>query len=285
MQYCEWLSRKTGRYFRLPTEREWEYAARAGDTGEAPPGIPDLAWCAGNAKRITHPGGLKKANAFGLHDMLGNLWEYCLEFDVPPVYGPVLRGGCWATPPGELTYAARRLIPKNWFLDDCVLPRSVWWLGSDKTQQGFRVVCAAGAGDAKEREVYAARIEIKILQSKEDQAVSFEGASADLFCRVNGELRNGGDRTIDELEVAVFNLTLEGQPHWTDEEGSKPHRASFGKCWPVLPNGRSAGPERAPLKPGETRPVALYLPSTFAPASEVSKNFGARVTNLRFAKE
>ena len=284
--YCEWLSRKTGRYFRLPTESEWEYAARAGDTAPAPAKIGDVAWIAGNAKQATHPCGEKKPNAFGLHDMLGNVWEYCLEYDQPPAYSPVLRGGCFATTAADVTYASRRLIPANWFQDDCVRPRSVWWLGSGKIHQGFRVVCVAGPEDAKEREAYAERIEIRILSSQDDVEVKVETATADLWCKVTGEVRNGGDRPLDELEISVYFLTPGGKPHWWDNESAKPHRASFSKCWPVLPNGVRAGDGVKPMKPGETRPFVLYLPSSFAPDAEVDrKKFGGGATNLKFAKE
>jgi hypothetical protein len=283
--YCEWLSRKTGRYFRLPTESEWEYAARAGDAGAAPAKVLEGAWGTGNAKKVTHQSGKLKPNAFGLYDMLGNLWEYTLEYDQPPVYGPVLRGGCYATTAEELTYASRRLISQNWFQDDCVRPRSVWWLGSEKAQQGFRVVCVQGPEDQKERDAYLPKIEVKIFSSKEDVDVKVEKATPDLFCEVKGEVRNAGDRTLEELEVAVYYLTPDGKPHWVDNESAKPHRATFSKLWPALPNGVRAGEGVKPMKPGEARPFVLYVPSAFGPETEVSKNFGGAATNLKFAKE
>jgi Sulfatase-modifying factor enzyme 1/TIR domain len=80
---------------RLPTEKEWEYAARAGSTG-ARYGAPDaIAWYSDNSGETTHPVGLKQANAFGLYDMLGNVWEWTADNYDPSGEYKVVRGGSW----------------------------------------------------------------------------------------------------------------------------------------------------------------------------------------------
>lgn len=68
---------------RLPTEAEWEYAARAGTTGETYGPLDEIAWYEANAGHRTHPVGQKLANAFGVYDMLGNVWQWCQDW-----YGP-----------------------------------------------------------------------------------------------------------------------------------------------------------------------------------------------------
>ena len=107
----------------LPTEAQWEYACRAG-TQEARYGeLEAVAWYNGNASHTTHPVGLKAPNAWGLHDMLGNVWEWCQDYyddyqvvgDVTenPVgpsrgVGRVLRGGSWLNP-AQFVRAAFRI--------------------------------------------------------------------------------------------------------------------------------------------------------------------------------
>lgn len=76
----------TGMQFDLPTEEEWEYAARAGTTGPRYGELNDIAWYAGNSGGHIHPVGQKKPNAWGLHDMLGNVWQWCRDWYNPKAY-------------------------------------------------------------------------------------------------------------------------------------------------------------------------------------------------------
>jgi formylglycine-generating enzyme required for sulfatase activity/TolB-like protein len=107
---------------RLPTEAEWEFAARGGTTGSRYGDIDAVAWYGKNSGSKTHPVGRKQANAYGLYDMLGNVWEWCADWYDDKYYssstadnpkGPssgtarVLRGGSWDRAPGGVRASAR----------------------------------------------------------------------------------------------------------------------------------------------------------------------------------
>ena len=161
--YCKWLSAKTGRYYRLPTEAEWEYAARAGTTtaysfGDDPKKLGDYAWFTGNSDDKYHKVATKKPNAWGLYDMYGNVCEWTVdqyvadfykkfegkvaENPVSPAtteYGRVARGGSWDDDPQKCRSAARRASDKDWKKQDPQIPQSIWYL-TDANFLGFRVV-------------------------------------------------------------------------------------------------------------------------------------------------
>lgn len=138
-KYCEWLSIKTGKTYRLPTETEWRLAC-----GRRPrPPLTDHAWFAGNSDEMTQEVALKTPNQLGLYDMLGNLWEYCRgPYDASQPDRAVLRGGSWATPAEELTPASRLGFEDGWVLDDPNVPPGVWWV-PEGSQLGFRVLRAS----------------------------------------------------------------------------------------------------------------------------------------------
>lgn len=160
MQYCRWLSEKTGKAYRLPTEAEWEYAARAGAKDATPADLDAQAWHSGNAEETPHKVGLKKPNAFGLHDMLGNVAEWTLDMYSEgryaewgakvsqPVtlptdkrYPHATRGGSFIEGPARLRYAARQPSHEDWSQRDPQVPQSIWW-HTDADHVGFRVVRA-----------------------------------------------------------------------------------------------------------------------------------------------
>ena len=111
--YVKWLNQESQQQYRLPTEAEWEYAARAGTEtlwsfGDDKKAYSDHAWYAANSSKQTHPVGTKKVNPWGLYDMSGNVWEWCEDSYEPYTLEngetakvssntKVLRGGAWVT--------------------------------------------------------------------------------------------------------------------------------------------------------------------------------------------
>jgi len=167
--YCKWLTIMTGRYYRLPTEAEWEYACRAGTDsaysfGNDAENINDFAWHFGNSHEQTQRVKQKKPNAWGLYDMHGNVAEWVLEqyavdtyehrkpnmFGAPvraPVVrissmfsrGHIARGGHFDEELSGLRSARRLPAEGKWNEDDPSFPNSIWWLTSAPFV-GFRVV-------------------------------------------------------------------------------------------------------------------------------------------------
>ena len=157
--FCKWLSAKTGRFYRLPTEAEWEYACRAGTTASYSFDsnlIDEYAWYADNSQGTFHPSGLKKPNSFGLYDMHGNVAEWVLDHYDPKgydaasdsghfflrmesLYPRVFRGGSWRDPKEALRSSERNYSSPKLKQRDPQLPKSLWW-HTDAPHIGFRVV-------------------------------------------------------------------------------------------------------------------------------------------------
>lgn len=129
--YVTWLSSVTGKPYRLPTETEWEHAARLAAAGAA---LEEIAWHRGNAAKKTHPAGSKRADALGLFDLFGNAAEWV----VTPDGARVTRGGSFRDPLERLGPAARAAQDESWNERDPQLPKSQWWL-SDGPFVGFRL--------------------------------------------------------------------------------------------------------------------------------------------------
>lgn len=151
IQFCHWLYLKTGVFYRLPTEAEWEYACRAGTTtaysfGDDDTDIDKYAWFRGNSGDQTRAVGQKEPNAWGLYDMHGNVAEWTFdqysadtyqqyngEAVANPVQHPtelyphVVRGGSFEDAPEVLRSSARMRSDPSWKQLDPQIPRSNWW--------------------------------------------------------------------------------------------------------------------------------------------------------------
>jgi formylglycine-generating enzyme required for sulfatase activity len=130
VEFCNWLSAKEGKQYRLPTEAEWEYCCRAGKAaarycfGNGDEQLDNYAWYKDNSDDRTHRVGKLKPNAWGLHDMHGNAWEWCQDNYDPNYYNNsppkdpqggaggnrVLRGGSWYWSPEFCRSAFRHFI-------------------------------------------------------------------------------------------------------------------------------------------------------------------------------
>lgn len=107
--------------FRLPTEAEWEYACKAGTTGIRYGELDAIAWYKGNSENTTHSIGQKVPNAWGLYDMLGNVWEWCADIYDETVYGSyrIFRGAGWCDEERSVMATTRRRShPLNFKIDD-----------------------------------------------------------------------------------------------------------------------------------------------------------------------
>lgn len=122
--YCQWLSRKEGRHYRLPTESEWEYCCRAGSRSPFHGDVDKVCWSVENSDFTTHPVKQKEKNKWGLYDMHGHVIEWCSDwygpypdgFAVAPAgaengLGRVIRGGSWDNVPTLCRAASRDLCP------------------------------------------------------------------------------------------------------------------------------------------------------------------------------
>ncbi|MFI6334383.1 formylglycine-generating enzyme family protein [Streptomyces sp. NPDC050535] len=106
--------------YRLPTEAEWEHACRAGTTGPRYGPLDEIAWYRDNSHDRLHAVGGKRPNPWGLHDMLGNVWEWCWDIYDPEVYGTyrVLRGGGWFDEHWSCRSSVRRRSHPTFQVDD-----------------------------------------------------------------------------------------------------------------------------------------------------------------------
>ena len=149
VKFCGAISKRTGKTYRLPTEAEWEYACRAGSTteycfGDDEKSLGDYAWHFENSGGKPHPVGRKKPNAWGLHDMHGNVWEWCSDWYSAGYYAECERQGVVADPQGPGTGSYRVNRGGGWLNLYAVYCRSAFRdnvaPGDRGDYRGFRLV-------------------------------------------------------------------------------------------------------------------------------------------------
>lgn len=177
IQFCKWLYARTGVFYRLPTEAEWEYACRAGSKDDYSFGndakkLGEYAWFSGNSDKKTHDVGQKKPNAWGLYDMHGNVAEWTYDQYLPDFYASVgkaevsnpvavadklyplvIRGGSYEDDAKGVRSAARRASEPAWKQIDPQIPKSNWWF-PEAPFIGIRLVRPVNQPSKAEIEAY-----------------------------------------------------------------------------------------------------------------------------------
>ncbi|GJM35327.1 MAG: hypothetical protein DHS20C18_43280 [Saprospiraceae bacterium] len=179
LRYCQWLYQKTGEFYRLPTEAEWEYACKAGAKTNLPAGTDanqweTYGWFYENSYEKFHPVKEKMPNAWGIYDMLGNVSEWTLdnfvenysaEIEKAPddpwmvplkKHSRTVRGGSYEHPQEQCTCTFREKSQARWQARDPQIPKSRWW-NPDSQFLGFRLVKPAKEPTPEEVEAFFAK--------------------------------------------------------------------------------------------------------------------------------
>jgi len=174
MMFCRWLFQKTGKFYRLPTEAEWEFACKAGTNtnyffGNDASRLTQYAWFKSNSNNKYQKVGLKKPNPWGLYDILGNVAEWTMDqYDADYLkkttegekdkiiiptsrYPRTIRGGSYLDESKLLSSTSRQFSQTSWNKRDPQLPKSRWWL-TDGMFVGFRIVCPVNQPTQEEAE-------------------------------------------------------------------------------------------------------------------------------------
>ncbi len=160
VMFCKWLSARTGQFYRLPTEAEWEYACRAGaesawSFGDDAAGLGEYAVYEDNSNYVYARSGSKQANAWNIYDMSGNVAEWTMDQYSPDyyqhspeanpwnkpesLYPRVVRGGSYKDEAADCRCTARAHSRSSWKRLDPQIPKSRWW-HTNAFFVGFRVV-------------------------------------------------------------------------------------------------------------------------------------------------
>ena len=176
LQYCKWLSDKTGHFYRLPTEAEWEYACKAGTQttyffGDKHKLMKEYGWTAKNSDKKLKKSGLLKPNPWGLYDIYGNVAEWTLDQYTPDFYKSIepgsinpwskptdlhprtVRGGSFRDDPKSIASSFREESDLEWKKRDPQIPKSFWW-NTDSPFVGFRIVRPLDPPSPEEQEQF-----------------------------------------------------------------------------------------------------------------------------------